>query len=191
MGCCDTCWWVLFGWFPGLKRGFGGAARRQCPPSPSGQTASWASASGLACPWLTVCIASISCHQCWKYKDLWRLVLLVDHLKNGGAVVKRRSRRWELGAGVIGEKMKDWALLSWHWSVNSANDKRFGHFQLGAHFLYPGSFAKTLIGHPQLHLPCFGNSSFGNGIGRALGPSGLVWSSNSLCPWNDGDYYNP
>ena len=55
-------------------------------------------------------------------------------------------------------RIKDLVLLSKYWLVYFAGNKKFGHSQLGAYFFPLGFFAKTLIGHLQLHLPCLGNS---------------------------------
>ena len=184
----DACLWVLSGWFPRCRVISGNAARRQCPPS-----LLW-----LVVPlWVSVLVhshsaifeVSILCCQCWFYKSFQRLALFVGHPRNSGAGVKHKSHRWKLGVDVMGERMKSWALPSWHWLVNSANNERFGHFQLGAHLFHPGFFAETLTKHLQLHLPCSGGSLFENGIDRALGPSGPIWSSSSWYPWNDKSCY--
>ena len=42
---------------------------------------------------------------------------------------------------MIGERMKNKALLSWHWPVNSANNEKFSHSQFGAHPFHLGFFA--------------------------------------------------
>ena len=93
VGRCSVCWWAPFEWFPGDKRGLGSEAHCRCPPSLTGRTAGRPSVFELACLWPAVCVVSVSCHQCWQCKDLWRLAPLVDHPKNGEAVVGRRSRR--------------------------------------------------------------------------------------------------
>ena len=85
--------------------------------------------------------------------------------------------------------MRQKGLLSWYWSVNSASNKEFGYSQLGASPLYPDFFVETLTRHLQPHLFYPGNNWFGNGIEKAFEPSGLVWSSGFLYPWNDGGYY--
>ena len=174
----------MSGWLPGRRVGLGNAAICRCPSSRLWLVVSlWVSA--LVCPCPAILGVSISCRRCWPYKGLQKLALFVGHPRNGGAEVGRRSHRWELGAGVMGGRMEDWALLSWHWSVNSANDEGFGHSQLKAHILYLGFSAETLTKHLQLHLLCPGGSQFENGIGRASKPSGLVWSSDSSYPWSD------
>ena len=185
VGCCDACWWVLSGWFPGRRVSPCGAGHLRYPASPWLVVPLWVSAPVR--PRSAVLVVSISCRQCWPYKDLRRLALFVGHPRNGGAEVRRRSHRWELGASVMGGRMENWALLSWHWSVNSANNEGFGHFQLGAYFPHLGFSAETSIKHLQLHLLCSGGSQFENGIGRASEPSGLVWSSDFLYLWSNKD----
>ena len=66
--------------------------------------------------------------------------------------------------------------------MNFANNKRFGHSQLGAPLPHPGFSKKTLTKYLQLYLPYSGDSQFGNGIIIALGLSGLAGSSGSLYP---------
>ena len=173
----DACWWVLSGWFPGHRVGPGDAARRRCPPSHLYPVVPlWA--FGLAClpPWVP--IASISCPQCWLYKDLRKLALLVGHSRNDGVEVRRKSHKWKLDADTMTQK--GWDLLSWHWSVNSADNKRFGHSQLRAHPSHPDFSEELMTKHLQLHLPCPGGNRFGNGIEKALGPNRLVGSLDSL-----------
>ena len=179
----DACWWVLSGWFPGRRVSPCGAGHLRYPASPWLVVPLWVSAPVR--PRSAVLVVSISCRQCWPYKDLRRLALFVGHPRNGGAEVRRRSHRWELGADVMGGRIKGWALLSWHWSVNSANDKRFSHSELGAHLFHLSFSAETSTKHLQLHLLCFGSSQFKNGIGRAFRLSGLVWSLDSLYSWSD------
>ena len=186
--CRDACWWVLSGWFPGRRVSPCGAGHLRYPASPWLVVPLWVSAP--VCPRSAVPVVSISCRQYWPCKDLRRLALFVGHPRNGGAEVKHRSYKWELGVNVMEGKMESWALLSWHVSVNSANNERFSHSQLGAHFLYLGFSAKTLTKHLQLHLLCPCGSWFENGIGRVLGPNGPVWSLGFLYPWNDKDYCN-
>ena len=170
-------------WFPGRRVSFGGAEYLLYPVSSWLVVLLWVSAPDCLC--FVALVVSISCCQCWLYKNFQRLALFVGHLKNSGAEVGYKSHRWELGIDMIGRKIENWDLLSWYWSVNSANDERFGHSQLGAHPLYSGFFAETSTKHLQLHLLCPGGSWFENGIGRAPGPSGLVWSSDSSYPWSD------
>ena len=78
--------------------------------------------------------------------------------------------------------MENRALLSWYWSMNSANNEGFDYFQLEAYLFHPGFFAKTLKKYLQLHLLCLGGSQFENSIGIALGLSGLVWSLDFSYP---------
>ena len=184
VGRCDAYWWVLSGWFPRRRVGLGDTTHSQCPPScPWSVVPLWVSA--LVCPCSAILRVSILCRRCWPYKSLWRLALFIGHSKNGGVAVEPRSHRWELGADVMGGRIESWALLSWHWSVNFANNERFGHSQLGAHSPHFGFSAETSTKHLQLHLLCLGGSWFENSIGRAPRPSGLVWSSDSLYPWSD------
>ena len=168
----DACWWVLSGWFPGRRVSPCGAGHLRYPASPWLVVPLWVSAPVR--PRSAVLIVSISCRRCWPCKDLRRLALFVGHPKNGGAKVGRRSHRWELGAGVMGRRVEDWALLSWHWSVNSANNEGFGHSQLGAHLVHLGFFAETSTKHLQLHLLCPNGSQFKNDIKRTLGPSRFI-----------------
>ena len=77
---------------------------------------------------------------------------------------------------MMGGKIENGALLSWYWSINSANNERSGYSQVRAHPLYPGFSVEILIKHLQLHLLCLGGSQFKNNIKIALGPSGHVWS---------------
>ena len=188
MSCRDACWWASSGWFPGRRAGFGGIARRWDPPSLLG-IPPWS--SELVRLWPAVRVASVACSR--QHRALPGPAFFVGPTKIVGAEVGRKSHRWELGVSVMGGrmKMKGWVLLSWHWSVNSANDEGFGHSQLGAHSPHPGFSGETSTKHLQPHSPYPGDSRFGNGIERALRPSGLVWSSGSLYPWNDGGYYSP
>ena len=64
--------------------------------------------------------------------------------------------------------------------MNSVDNERFGHFQLGAHLLYPDFSEELVTRHLQLHLPCPDGNQFGNGIKKVFGPNGLVGSSNFL-----------
>ena len=66
--------------------------------------------------------------------------------------------------------------------MNFANNKKFGHSQLGAHLLDPSIFAEILTKHLQLHLFCPSNNQFEIDIRRAFEPSGLVWSLEFLYP---------
>ena len=184
MGRCDACWWILSGWFPGYKIVPGDATRHWCPPSCLWPVVLlWVSA--LVCLRPAILGISISCRQYWPYKGLRRLALFVDHPRNSGAEIKCRSHSWKLDADVMGRKIEGWALLSWYWSANFANNERFGHFQLGAHLPYPGFFAEILTKYLQLHLLCPSGSQFKNGIGKALGSSKLIWSSSSSYLWSD------
>ena len=74
----------------------------------------------------------------------------------------------------MGGKIEDESLLSWYWSVNSANNERFCYFRLEAHFFYLGYSVETLTKHLQLHLLYSSSSQLENGIGRAPRPSGLI-----------------
>ena len=78
--------------------------------------------------------------------------------------------------------MKAKVLLSWHWLVNFANNKKSGYFWLRAHFFYLDFSAKIVIKHLQPHLPCLDNSQFGNGIKRVFRSNKLVWTLYSLYP---------
>ena len=176
--CCDTCWWVLSRWFLEHRIGLCDARYFWSLVSPWLVVLLWVSMPVY--PHFAASVVLISCRQCWPYKDLWRLAFFIGHPKNGGAKVRRKSHRWEFSTSMMREKMEDWALLSWHWSVNSVNNKRFGHSQLKAYFPHPSFSAETSIKHLRLHLLCLGNSQFENGIRRAFGPSRLVWSSDSL-----------
>ena len=126
VGCCDVCWWVLSGWFPGRRVDLGDAARRWYLSSRLWPVfLFWVSAFIYLC--LTFLGISILCRQCWLYKGLRRPAPFLGHSRNSGAEVRRRSHRWKLGADVRRRKIEGWALLSWHWSVNSANNEKFGH----------------------------------------------------------------
>ena len=171
--CHYTCWWILSGWFPGHK------------VSPSDAICHWYLlsrfwlivwfwVSALVCFCPTILRVSISCRQCWPYKGLWRLALFVGHPKNGGAEIGRKSHRQELGADVMGGRIESWTLLSWHWLVNFANNKEFGHSQFWAHPPHLNFSTETSTKHLQLHLLCPGGSQFQNSIERALGPNGPV-----------------
>ena len=59
---------------------------------------------------------------------------------------------------MMEEKIKGKALLSWYWLVNSANNEKFGHFQLKTYFFYPNTTEKTVIKYLQLYLPFLGNN---------------------------------
>ena len=179
VGRCDACWWVLSRWFPKCRIGPGDAARHWCFSSHLWLIVPlWA--FGLVCLLPGVPIALISCSQCWLYKDFWRLALFVSHSKNDRVEVKRRSHRWGLDAGAMTQK--SWNFLSWHWSVNFADNEGFGHSQLETHLPHPNFSEELVTRHLQLHLPCLGGNRFENSIERALGPNGLVGSSNSLYP---------
>ena len=126
VGCRDACWWVLSRWSPRRRVSPDDAARRQCLPSlPWLVVPLWISVP--VCPHPAILGVSILYRRCWPYKGPQRLVLFVSHPRNGGAGIEHRSHRWELGADVIRGKMEGWALLSWHWLVNSANNERFGY----------------------------------------------------------------
>ena len=83
-------------------------------------------------------------------------VFLVGYSKIVKAKVKRRFYKWELDASMI--KQKGWNLLSWHWSVNAANNEKFSHCQLRAHLFYPGFSGESSTKHLRLYLPYSGNS---------------------------------
>ena len=175
-------------WFLVHRVDPGDAARRQCFLSrPWPVVPLWVSM--LVCPRPAILRISISCRQCWPYKGFWRLALFVGYPKHGGAEVRHRSHRSELGRDVMGGRMESWALQNWHWSVNSANDEGFGHSQLKAHILYLGFSAETLTKHLQLHLLCPSGRQFENGIGRAFGPNKPVWSSCFLYLWSEENCY--
>ena len=93
-----------------------------------------------------------------------------------------RSQKGELSTDVIRRRIKSQVLPSWHWLVNSANNKEFDHFQLGAYLFYLGFSRKISTKNLQLRLLCPGNNRFENGIKKAFGPNKLVGSSNSLYP---------
>ena len=157
-------------WFPGRRVGPGDGARRWYPPScPWPVVPLWILV--LVCLGLAILRVSISCRRCWPWKSFWRLAPFVGHPKNGGAKVRRRFHKWERGTDVMRGRIENWALLSWHWSVNSANNGEFGHSQLRAHFSHSSFSAETLTKHLQLYLLCPGGSRFENSIGRAFGPS--------------------
>ena len=179
----DAYWWVLSGWFLGRRVNLGGIEHLQYPASSWLVIPLWVFPP--VCPCSAAPVVSISYRQCWPSKNLWRLALFADHPRNRRAEVRRRFHRWKLGAGVMRGKIEDSALLNWHWSVNSANNKRFGHSQLKAHFFYSGFSAEILTKHLRLHLLCSSCSRFKNSIKRAPEPSGLVWSSDSLNPWSN------
>ena len=103
--CCDACWWVLSGWFPGRKVSPGGVRHLWYPASPWLVVPLWVSAPVR--PRSAVPVVSISCRRCWPCKDLRRLAPLVGHPSNGGDEVGHRSQRWRLGAGVMEGKMED------------------------------------------------------------------------------------
>ena len=187
LDCCDAYWWVLSRWFPERRINPGGAGHLWYPASPWLVVLLWVFAPIYPCSIASV--VSILYCQCWPCKNFWRLALFVGHPKNSGAEIRRRSHKWELSASVIGKRMENWALLSWHWSVNFANDKRFGHSQFETYLPYPGFSAKILTKHLQLHLLYPSGSQFENGLERALGPIGLVWSSNSSYPWSNKGCY--
>ena len=102
--CRNTCWWVLSRWFPGRRVSPGSARHLWYPASPWLVVPLWVSAPVR--PRSAVLVVSISCRQCWPYKDFWRLALFVGHLRNGGAEVGRRFHRWKLGADVIRGRME-------------------------------------------------------------------------------------
>ena len=185
------CWWAPFGWFPRHRGGLSSTACRWCLPSPAGRAANWPSASGLACLWPVVCVASVSCRR--QHKAFSGPAFFIVHSKIVKAGVRHKSHRWKLDADAMGGKIKmrpkDWVLLSWHWSVNSISDEKFCHYQLGAHFFLSSFSGKTLTKYLPPYLPCPGNNRFESGIERALGPSRLVWSSDSSYPWNDRGCY--
>ena len=108
--CCDACWWVLSGWFPGRKVSPGGARYLQYPTSPWLVVLLWVFAP--VGPRSAIPIVSISCRQCWLCKNFRRLAFFIGHPRNSGAKVRHRSHRWKLSASVMGERMEDWALLS-------------------------------------------------------------------------------
>ena len=89
--CCDACWLVLSGWFPGRKVSLGGARYLRYPANPWLIVPLWVSAPVCSCS--AVPIVSISCRQCWPCKDLWRLTLFIGHRKNSRAEVGHRSHR--------------------------------------------------------------------------------------------------
>ena len=175
----DAYWWVLFGWFPGYRIGPGDIARHQYflsylwPVVPL-------LAFRLAYLPFEVSAASISCPQCWIYKDFWRLAPLIGHSKNDVVQVGHKSYRWGLDVSAMAQK--SWALLSWHWSVNSADNEEFGYSQLKTHLPHPDFSEELVTRHLQLHLPYRGGNRFGNDIERAFGSNGLVRSSDSLYP---------
>ena len=147
----------------------------------------------LACLWLAVCVVSVSCHR--QHTALLDPALFVGYSKIIKTEIGYKSYRWELSVDVIRGRQKirpkDWVLLSWHWSENFLSNERFCHPQLGAHFPYFGFSGETLTKHLLPYLPCSSNNQFENNIKRALGPSGLVWSSNSLYLWNNEGYCGP
>ena len=65
------------------------------------------------------------------------------------------------------------------------DDEGFEYSQLEAFFLPQNFFEESEIEYLQLRWPCLGGSRFENGTKRALGPTGLVSSSDSLYPWID------
>ena len=75
---------------------------------------------------------------------------------------------------MIEERIENETLLSWHWLVNSTNNKRFNYFQPEAHFSHSGFFAETLTKNLQLHLLCLYSSQFKNNIRKTPRPSGLL-----------------
>ena len=88
---CDTCWWILSGWFLGRRVSFGVAKHLWYPANLWLVVLFWVFAS--VCPHSAALVVSISCRQCWSYKNLWRLAPFVGHLKNGGAEVEYKSHR--------------------------------------------------------------------------------------------------
>ena len=143
--CRNACWWILSIWFLGRRVSPDDARHFQYPASPWPVVPLWISAP--VCPCSAILVVSISCYQYWPCKDFWRLAFFIGYSKNGGAEIKRRFHRWELGANVMGERVENWALLSWHWSVNSANNEGFSYSQLRTHFPYPGLSAETSTKH--------------------------------------------
>ena len=181
VGCHDACWWILSGWFSRYRVGLDDAACRWYPPSRPWPVVLLL-VSTLVCLCPAILRVSISCRQCWPYKVFWRLALFIGYFKTSGAEVGHRFHRWKLSADVMEKRMESWALLSWHWSVNSINNKRFSYSQLGAHLFHPGFSAETSTKHLQLHLLYFSNSQFENSIGRAFGSSRPTWSLGFLYP---------
>ena len=77
-------------------------------------------------------------------------------------------------------------MLRWHWLVNSTNNKRSGHSELGIYLPHPDFSKKLGIKHLQLYLPYPGSNQFGNDIKTAFRPNKLVESSDSLYSKNNG-----
>ena len=133
----------MFRWSPNYNKDFDGIICLWYHASP------WLVTSlgvfRLTCLLFGVFIASILCRQFCSCKGFWRLAYFVDHPRNGKAKEKYRSHRWELSKSVMKGRMKikNWVLLSWYWSVNFINDKKFGHFQLGAHSFIFASWQKS------------------------------------------------
>ena len=138
VGCHCACWWAPFRTFSGHKRGPSSAICYQYLSRTADWAADWPSASGFTCFWPVICIASILYTR--QHSALPRPAFFVSYSKILGARIRHRCHKWELGADVMGQK--GWDLLSWHWSVNSVRDERFGHSQLGALFLILASLEK-------------------------------------------------
>ena len=58
--------------------------------------------------------------------------------------------------------------------MNSINNEEFDHSQLETHLFHLDSSTEIVIIDLQLHLPCLGNTQFGNGIKKARGSNKLV-----------------
>ena len=131
---------------------------------------------------------STSCHQCWLYKNFHRLAPLETYPRINIVGGARESRKWKLGGEAIA-RLGCWGLRGWYWPMRTAGSAEFWCSRLERFFL-PLHFAEDIkTGRQQLHLPCPDDNLFGSGNERVLEPSGLVWSSSSLCPWTDGGCY--
>ena len=152
----------------------------QCPPSHQAAVP-WTWVLGPLGLTPTALAVFSSCHQCWSYKNFHRLIPLETYLRIDVVGRTHESCKWELGREVIAW-LRCWGLRGWHWSMKTAGGAKFWRSRLKESFLPLYSAEDIETGSQQLYLPCPDDNLFENGNERVFEPSGLVWSSNSLCP---------
>lgn len=74
----------------------------------------------------------------------FQLAFFISHLKNDKNEAEYMSHKSKPGVGMMRKKMKNWAMLSRHKSINSAKNKRFDHYQPKAYFFDPGLFTNIV-----------------------------------------------
>ena len=137
-------------------------------------------------------LASTESHQCWSCRALCWLACPEVCPRTNTAAGGRESRRWLPGREKKGcslALLRGWrgcALLGWFWSMKSVTDEESGSPQLSEQLLHLLISGGIEIERLQLHLPSPVNNRCESGIERVSGPTGPVWSSNSLYPWIDG-----